>query len=330
MPSGDNNTAVRRFDLTTFGEAMLRLSVPAGTRLEAASTLDVQVGGAESNVCAALAGLGRNCGWMSALPENELGDLVFRRLREAGVDTSRVIVTPGTRVGLYFVEYSRGPRPIQVIYDRANSAVTQMKLDEVDWSYLLDTRVLHITGITPALGATCYAITKEAMQRARELGVLVSFDVNYRSRLWSPDEAATCLQELFPFIDLLFCGKQDSQTLFGIQGDDREVLDALRNLTSVTRIVLTLGDAGAAALDGADYTSVKAHEVEVVDRLGAGDAFAAGVIDGWLDGSIPEGLNRGTALAALALSQHGDMLITNRKELELIQALGHNQTLLQR
>lgn len=316
-----------RFDVTSLGETMLRMSVPEDQRLEQASCLSVNPGGAESNVCGALAGLGRRCGWVSRLPDNPLGRYTLRVLRGAGIDVSSVELAPGERMGAYYVELASPPRPIQVYYDRQGSAASRMSAGAVDWDYLLDTRILHLTGITPALSDSCRALSKEAVRRARAKGVSVSLDVNYRSRLWPAEEAASCLLELARDVDILICGRADAQQLFSLNGDARTVLQGLKDLTGVHSTVLTLGGNGAIALDDSDIIEQKSLPAKVIDKLGAGDAFAAGVLDGWLDGSLAEGLHRGAALAALVLSQSGDMLITNREELRTVMAAASDRIL---
>jgi 2-dehydro-3-deoxygluconokinase len=307
-----------RFEVTALGETMLRLGVPVGHRLEEAEGLSVHPGGAESNVCAALSGLGRRCGWVSRLPDGPLGRLVSRRLRAAGVDVSAVVLAEGTRIGVYYVEHAVPPRPIRVVYDRVGSAAAAMDPEGVDWDYLLDTRLLHLTGITPALCEGCRELVAEAIGRARTAGVTVSFDVNFRSLLWSEREAAEALRPLLRDVDLLLCGREDARRLFGFEGEAREILHKMRSLTDAPSLVLTLGEDGVAALDGDRLLRRAAVPVETVDRFGAGDAFAAGVIDGLLDGSLEEGLGRGTALGALALSQSGDMLVADSTEMEAV------------
>ncbi len=297
---------------------MLRLSVPAGQRLEDARQLEVHPGGAESNVCVALASLGRRSGWLSKLPDNPLGHLLLRRLRAARVDTSAVTLAPEGRVGVYYVEFAGQPRVTQVIYDRARSAFTILSEAELDWDYLLDTRVLHLTGITPALGETCRTLLQSVVERAKAKGVAVSFDVNYRRKLWESREAARGLKPLIAVADILICGERDAEELFGLRGDDSQVLAGLQALTPAPQIVLTRAEEGAVALEHGCYLRQPAVPAVPVDRFGAGDAFAAGVLDGWLEASLTEGLRRGAALAALAIAQRGDMLITSRAEMEAV------------
>jgi 2-dehydro-3-deoxygluconokinase len=317
-----------RFDLTTLGETMLRLSVPIGARLDDTRVLDVEIGGAESNVCVALARLGRRCGWVSRLPDHRLGDAVLRALRADGVDVSAVKRVPGERVGTYFIEYAARPRSIHVIYDRADSAAARMSAGDVDWGYLLDARVLHITGITAALSASCYELVVEALRRARSAGVTVSFDVNYRAKLWDATTAGERLRPLLAEADILFCKSADAALLFGCAGEPREQMAALKALTPARAVFCTFGEQGAALLHGDEFVAQPAIAVQIVDRIGSGDAFAAGVLDGLLDGDLSafsgpalrEGLRRGVALAAIALSQHGDRVLSSRAELDAVVA----------
>lgn len=307
---------VTRFDVTSLGEAMLRLSVPAGERLETMNRLEVHLGGAESNVCAALASLGRRCSWASRLPDSALGRYVLRTLRAANIDTSAVVLAPDTRLGTYYVEFGALPRATEVIYDRENAAITGLTADDLDWDVLLDTRVLHLTGITPALGGSCAELILEAVTRAKERGVTVSFDMNYRSKLWTPEEAYAGLKALLPYVDLLICGEGDAQTVFGLKGEAHNMLSALHELTPARHIILTQSQRGAAMLLDHELVQVAGREAVMLDRLGAGDALAAGVLDGYLTGDMALGLEQGVLLSAFVLAQHGDMLVTTRKELQ--------------
>lgn len=318
----------RRFDVTSIGEAMLRLSVPAGARMDDARSLDVEVGGAESNVCVALARLERRCGWVSRLPDNALGSLVLRTLRSDGVEVSAVRRASNERVGTYFVELAAPPRTIQVIYDRADSAAARMTTADVDWDYLLDTRILHLTGITAALGANGYEIVAEAIRRARAANVTVSFDINYRSKLWDAMTAGGKLRPLMAQADILFCKSSDAVKLFGCQGTPRELTAGLEALTRAQAVYCTFGAQGAAVLRGDEFLHQPALAVQIMDRIGSGDAFAAGVLDAMLDSDpmtfsatdARAGLRRGVALAAIALSQFGDRVLASRTELEAVMS----------
>jgi 2-dehydro-3-deoxygluconokinase len=309
-----------RFDLVSLGETMLRLSVPLGERLDDARSLQVEVGGAESNVCVALSRLGRRCGWVSRLPDHALGGAVLRALRADGLDVSAVLRAPGERLGTYFLEYATAPRAIQVVYDRAGSAAANIGPDDIDWDYLLDTRLLHLTGITAALSESCYAVVREAVRRARAAGVPVSFDVNYRARLWDTATAGARLRPLLAEADLLFCKSADAALLFACHGEPQVQVEALARLTRARAIFCTFGAAGAALLADGELLRQPALPVQIVDRIGSGDAFAAGALDGVLDGDPRLGLRRGVALAAIALSQRGDRVLSSRAELEAVLA----------
>jgi 2-dehydro-3-deoxygluconokinase len=317
-----------RFDFVSLGESMLRLSVPAGRRLDDTRVLDMELAGAESNVSVALARLGWRVGWVSRMPDHSLSNAILRGLRSDGVDISAVKRVPDERLGTYFIEFATPPRSTQVIYDRANSAASRMTSAEVDWDYLLDTRVLHLTGITAALSDSCYELLKEAIHRAHAAGVVVSFDVNYRGKLWSTETAGTKLRPLIQETDILFCKGADAKALFGCEGGPRELMTKLKALTHAQALFCTFGEKGASLLFDGEFVMQPALPVQIVDRIGSGDAFAAGVIDGWLsgDGSLTnlyafrEGLQRGVALAAIALSQFGDRVLSSRAELNAMLA----------
>lgn len=325
MPARDRGQ--HRYDLTTLGEMMLRLSVPAGSRLETAGGFDVHPGGAESNLAALLARLGRRTAWAGALPAHALGRLAANHLRMAGVDLSGVHWCAGGRMGTYYVEFSAPPRPIQVIYDRAHSCAAQLTPEEVAWETLLDTRLLHLTGITPALSASCRAVVEEAALRAKAGGAALSFDVNYRQKLWGAEEAAAALAPLLRQADILFCGHGDAQRLFHCAGDPSEALRQLAEQAAAEVVVMSVGRAGALAWQGGQVLQVDAAPVAIVDRLGAGDALAAGVLDGWLDGDLPRGLRTGVLLAGLALAQHGDIVVTTREEVDALLAAGEGSVI---
>jgi 2-dehydro-3-deoxygluconokinase len=309
-----------RFDVTTLGEAMLRLSVPAGRRLEMAAQFDVAPAGAESNVVSALARLQRRCAWLGGLPPNPLGRLLANQLRLCGVNLDGVVWSETGRMGLYFVEFAGPPRPTQVLYDRAHSCAAQLKPEQINWELLLDTRLLHLTGITPALSQSCGDIVREAATRARRARVPISFDINYRQKLWPEAQAAEVLIECIQGVELLFCSQTDAVRLFNCQGAPEQIARRLADLSGARRIILTLGEEGVLAWDGQTFSHAAGLPTQIIDRLGAGDAMAAGVIHGWLNSDLALGLRYGAALSALALSQHGDMVVTTPEELAALLA----------
>jgi 2-dehydro-3-deoxygluconokinase len=304
-----------RFDVTTLGEMLLRLSIPSGKRLEEATQLDVHPAGAEANVVTLLARLGRKAAWIGALPDQPLGKLGLNTLRVAGVDTSGVIWRSECRMGTYYVELGEPPRGTRVIYDRAGSCAAQLQAQDLPWDLLFDTRLLHLTGITPALSPSCYEMTAEAIRQARIRGVPVSFDINYRQKLWSEQIAAETLLPLLHGAELLFCSQRDAVRLFQRTGSMQDIAQGMLELSKARCVVVTFAERGALLWDGNQWRHERAVPMRILDRLGAGDALAAGVIQGWLDGDLSAGLRYGVMLAALALTQSGDMVVTDIKEL---------------
>jgi len=309
-----------RFDVTSLGESMVRLSVPAGHALHQARSFDAHLGGAESNVCIALASLGRRTAWFGAVPDSPLGTWVETHLRAARVDTAGVVKVEGARLGTYYVELGATPWPTEVTYDRAGSAASTMTPGDVDLDALLDTSWLHLTGITPALGPAAATTIDAALEAAAERGVQVVLDVNHRAKLWTASDARAWLEPRLERVDLLVCGHADAATVLGVTGDDRAVARTLAERTRGGAAVVTHGAAGATAWDGEDWVHADAVPATVIDRLGAGDAFDAGLLDGLLSGSLEEGLRRGAALAALCLGRHGDAVQVDRATLEATMA----------
>jgi 2-dehydro-3-deoxygluconokinase len=304
-----------RFDVTSLGEMLLRLSVPSGNRLETVTRLDVFPAGAEANVISLLAHLERKACWFGALPRNPLGRLAANALRLAGADTSGIIWRENGRLGTYYVEFGAPPRGIQVTYDRAHSCATQLRVEEINSDALLDTRLLHLTGITPALSSSCREIVLEAIMQAKQRGVPVSFDVNYRQKLWTETEAEEVLSPMMWGVELLFCSMTDARRLFHCEGTPEEMAEQMLVHSQAHQLVLTIGEGGALLWNGKKWCHEPSRATQIMDRLGAGDALAAGVIHGWLDGDVIQGLRYGVTLSALALSQVGDMVITNKEEL---------------
>lgn len=318
-----------QFDVVTLGETMIRFSPPVPQRIEQAATLEVNVGGAESNVAVALARLGHKVAWLSRLPNNAWGRRIVSTLRAQGVDVSGVAWAKGERVGTYFVEYGRQPRPIHVIYDRADSAASRMQVDDVPWEMVENARVVHCTGITPALSPSCANVVTEVMRRARQAGALVTFDVNYRSLLWPPHKAGVALDAYCRLADIVFGAWRDVMALFGATRTPDYTAPFLRAGWGCKAVVLTLGDAGAMACDEDGLAHVPAFDVDIVDRLGAGDAFDAGFISAYMgERSLEECLRYGTALASLCMTIPSDLALVTPEEVEALLAQG--QTNIQR
>ncbi len=311
-----------RFDVTTIGEGQLRLCVPAGTRLEQARQFDVHTSGTEANVTCTLSRLGWSCGWVSALPATPLGRRVAGEYRFTGLDLTAVKWSHDHRLATYYVEYAVPPRSTQVYYDRAGTCFTQLTPRDIDWDYLLDTRLLHLSGLSMALCGNIQEMLTEAATRAKAAGVPVSFDMNYRSRLWAPQRARALTEPLVRDVDVLFCGRADAEKVFGCSGTPEEIITQLSRLTDARTIVMSMSHEGLMGWDRADYTHVPARDVVILDRIGAGDAMVAGVLYGYLQGEFEKGLEYGALTAALSLSQYGDQPVTNREELEQLLETG--------
>ena len=306
-------------DVLTFGETMLRLSPPGRLRLAQAASLDVWVAGCESNVAAALCALGLSATWVSRLPDNPPARKVEAALRATGVDVSHVVWTPANeRVGLFYAEAAAEPRAGTVVYDRAHSAASALTPDDLPDALFDCHRHLHVSGITSALSASCAAAVADAAARAKARGRTVSLDVNYRAKLWSPQDAAAALSLLMASVDVLFCAQADAALLFGLSGD----ASSLRDHFGVPVAVLTAGADGATACDAGGCLAVPAVPVaETVERIGSGDAFAAGFLAEYLRGaSLEDALKMGAAAGALKRTILGDMLVATRADIEAVRA----------
>ncbi|MBY0228337.1 MAG: sugar kinase [Gemmataceae bacterium] len=315
-------------DLVTFGEAMIRLAPPNFRRLEQARSLDVQVGGAELNTAVCAARLGHSAAWVSRLTDNPLGRLIANHAREAGVDDSLIVWTKDDRVGLYFLEFGAAPRASGVVYDRRGSAIAALAPGMVDWKKAFaGARWFHVTGITPALSATAAAATLEAMKAAKSAGLTTSVDLNYRIKLWTPAEAGKCMAEAMASTDYLITTEEDIERVFGIKGADyEEAADRTsERFPALKAVAITLREnplvwknawSGMVRKGGKTLTA-RTYEVEIVDRLGAGDSFAAGFIHGMLEwGDLQKGLDWGVATSAIKHSIPGDFAWVTRDEVE--------------
>lgn len=304
------------YDVVTLGEAMLRLSVPAGRRLENTEQLDLHIAGAEANTAIALAQLGRSVTWVSSLPQGSLGHRVTRELRAHGVDVSHVRWTTEKRMGIYYVELAAPPRPVSVIYDRAGSAAAAMRSEDFPFDLVDSARVVHLTGITPALSPECARLALDVAQRARSSDCVLTVDVNYRAKLWAAEQARSYMIELASGADVVVITGEDARDVFRLGGEPAEMAERARQALQAESLVLTLGDQGSAWVSSEGAGKAEAYPTVVIDRLGAGDAFMAGIIDGILDSDLERGVATGTALASLALGTHGDHVIATRDDVE--------------
>ena len=299
------------------GETMLMFAPPPPESIEYSLQFTALNGGAESNVAIGLERLGIHAGWIGKLPSNALGRKIVNEIRSFGVDTSAVIWSETGRVGIFFVEWGAAPRPLRTIYDRANTAASTMRAEEIDWDYVAGAEWIHLTGITPALSPTCRECTYQVARRARELGVKVCFDVNYRSLLWSPEQACVSYWQILPHVNLLVATENDLRMLAGQFAQER--YDVLRRLASeyaLEAIVMTLGSEGSLGYAEGQFVSSSGYEVDTVNRLGAGDAFVAGLLYGYIHFGLQKGLDYGGAMAALKMTVPQNIPIINSDDVE--------------
>ncbi|MCO5222010.1 MAG: sugar kinase [Thermomicrobiales bacterium] len=325
-----SETLPKRPRVVTFGEGMIRLTPPRNERLERTISLDLSPGGAELNTAVTLACLGVDATWVSRLPDNGAGRYLARQSRAHGVDISHVswVDEDEGRMGLYFLEEGTDPRPSSVLYDRQNSAFARLKPGEFDWAEIFkDADAFHISGITPAVSETARTESLTAIQEANKASVPVFFDLNYRSKLWSESDAKQCFMELAPLVDVMFASRGGLGTFFGIEGDHETVMAAARQKLGIAACVMSrkrgkksrslklsgmaLGPSGH--MHQTDWTSI-----EVVDRLGGGDAFAGGFIAGYIEDptNLQRALELGLAASALKHTLVGDFLVATRAEIE--------------
>lgn len=305
--------------VVTLGEAMIRYSTKGHVPLESATELEMRVAGAESNVAIACARLGLQATWISKLTNNPLGRFIAAEIQRHGVKVE-VIWTDQFRVGTYYIEFGAEPRPTRIIYDRKGSAASHLTPEEVNWEIVRTSDLFHITGITPALSASCQAVTERAMKEARNAGALVSFDVNYRSKLWTIEEARRTLERLLPLANVIFISIEEATSVFNMQGEEEDIARQLAQKFSSDIVVLTLGDQGALALRGEERRRIRTYPVKTVDPIGTGDAFAAGFLFGYLteDKGLERALEWGAAVAALKRTMPGDIAVITPAEVQAL------------
>lgn len=313
-------------EVVTLGEAMLRLSPPHFNRLEQADSFDAKIGGGEFNVAVGVSRLGLTSSWVSKLPQNPIGRMVQNKAREHGVDTTGVVWSKSNRVGIYFLEFGATPRASSVVYDRANSAVSTLAPGEVDWKKIFDgCKLFHTSGITPALSKSCAEVTLEAMKAAKAAGAEVSFDVNYRGKLWTEEEAGKCMVPMMEYVDILITTEEDTGKVFGIrEADYKTVAQKMHERFGFKVVAITLREdlsvlrnnwSAFALADGKLYDG-PSYTVEIIDRVGGGDSFSAGFIYGYLTGDVDKGVRYGVAFSALKHSIPGDLNWATLAEVE--------------
>lgn len=325
--------------VVTFGEIMLRLAPAGYYRFVQASSFEAEYGGGEANVAASLANFGMDVSYVSKLPLHELGQCAVNKLRSLGVDT-RHIARGGNRIGIYFLEKGASQRPSKVVYDRAGSAIAQAQSQDFDWEEIFEgAGWFHFTGITPALGATLAGICAEACRVAKQKGLTISCDLNYRKNLWSREEAGRVMTDLMKYVDYCIANEEDAADVFGIHAEGTdvqsgrvnqqayiEVAASLAQRFSLKAVAITLRESlsandniWAALLHrpGKETLFSKKYPVHIVDRVGGGDSFGAGLIYGMMQGlDDRETLEFAVAASCLKHSVEGDMNLVNADEVK--------------
>ena len=314
---------------------MLRLSPPGRQRFAQAPHFEITFGGAEANVAVMLAQLGASASFVTKLPENELAQRAINELRGLGVGVGHV-VRGGERIGVYFLEQGASQRAGKVIYDRANSAVAAAQPGDFDWSRILDgAEWLHWSGITPALSTSASAIVAEACVVAKRGGLTVSFDLNYRAKLWSREAAGQTLAPLMEHVDLCITSVEEARTVFGLNCDEaasnreEDAAPRLHARFGFKTIALTMRSADTADstswgamlfVDGKAYFS-KRYEIAIVDRVGAGDSFTGALIFALRRGDNPQSaIDFAVAASALKHTLPGDYALITLPEVEALAA----------
>ena len=321
-------------DVICFGEVMLRLSAPHFQRFADATFLDLGWGGAEANSAVQLAQLGISTALVSRLPENDLADRCVGALKSRGIDTSHVL-RGGERLGVYFVEPGASGRPTKVIYDRQHAAIRDAEPGMFDWDTIFSgAKWFHFSGITPALGDGCAAVCAEACRAAKAHGLTVSFDVNYRARLWPRARAAEVLLPLMEYVDVCVSGEDEAVNVLGAESMEEEetaripaIAASLAKRHGFKTVAMTCRSSASASdttFRGMLYTGAgphfsRQHQISIVDRIGTGDAFAGGLIFALLRGDAPDdAIEFATAAGAWKHTIPGDW---NRVTLEELETL---------
>ncbi len=331
--------------VVTFGEIMLRLSTPGYQRFGQARQFDINFGGGEANVAVSLAQFGLEVYYVTRLPNNDIAEAAIGELRRLGVRTD-FILRGGERMGIYFLETGASQRPSKVMYDRAHSAIAEIAPGMVKWKDIFGgAGWFHVTGITPALSSSAAETTVEAVTTARQLGLKVSCDLNYRKKLWSREQAEKVMSKVMEHVDVAIANEEDAEMVFGIKAGETDVqtgkLDVakyqsvaeqlMKRFGSLSKVAITLRESlsasdnnwSAVLWDGKRFFQSQKYAVRVVDRVGGGDSFGAGLIFSLLiDKSNQEALDFAVAASCLKHTIPGDFSYVTVAEVESLMKEG--------
>lgn len=324
--------------IVTFGEIMLRLQTPNFQRFIQAQSFDATYGGGEANVAVSLANYGHNAFYVTKLPKNPIGDACLAELRKNGVKTD-YIARGGERLGIYFVEKGASQRASNVVYDRAYSSISAATEADFNWDEIFSgADWFHFTGITPALGDDAAKLTLAACKAAKEKGVSVSCDLNFRKKLWSSQKANEVMSALMPYVDVVIANEEDAEKVFGIKADDTNITgghlsdegykDVCKQLVAkfgFKKVAITLRESISASVnnwsallyDGSSFYKSKKYEMNVIDRVGGGDSFGGGLIYGLLEGyDMQDTIEFAVAASCLKHSIEGDFNLVSVDEVK--------------
>ena len=326
--------------IVTFGELMLRLAPENYLRFVQSDKYEATFGGAEANVAVSLANYGMDVAFVSKLPDHEIGQSAVNSLRKFGVDTTK-IVRGGERVGIYYCEKGASQRPSKVIYDRAYSSIAMAKPEDFDWNKIFEgVSWFHFTGITPALSDGMAEITLQALKLAKEKGITVSCDLNFRKKLWSKEKAGKVMGELCNYVDYCIANEEDAKDVFGIEADNTDIyggkldrngyISVAKKLTdrfNFKGVAITLRESLSANdnnWSGMLYTNGEAvfskkYSMHIVDRVGGGDSFGGGLIYSLSNGyTAQQAIEFAIAASCLKHSIEGDYNLVSKKEVETL------------
>lgn len=322
------------FDVLGFGEIMLRLSPTGKERISTCESFEKMAGGSELNVVSGCSLLGLRTGLITKLPNNEIGKFIINKIRYCGVSDDYIVrdERKDARLGVYYVESGAYPRKSTVLYDRKDSSITTLGIDEIPQEVYASTRAFHVSGISLALNLQLREVVLELVKRFKQQGVLISFDVNYRANLWEEDEARAVVEQIMPYIDILFVSEETSRRMMARTGTLPEIMKGYCQQYGIKVVATTIRQALSptrhsfnskiyCAVEDRFYEEEGYENIEVVDRIGSGDAYLAGVLYGLLkDGDLQQALEFGNAMSAVKNTIPGDLPSSDSKEIRSIIA----------
>ena len=328
----------REFDALALGEILLRLSAPANERIVRGDTFEKCAGGAELNVVSGISMMGLRTGIISKVPQNYIGTYVKNHIRFCGVSDDYLIFdeAKNARLGIYFYENGAYPRKTSVVYDRSNSSINTITMDEIPESMFTSTKLFRTCGITLALSENTREVAVECIKKFKENGTLISFDVNYRANLWDEATAKEYIERILPYVDILFVSEETSRRTFGKTGTIKEIMKSYAEEFNVSIVATTerkvispkkhtFGSTIYSAIDDTFYEEPPYEKIEVIDRIGSGDAYVSGVLYGLLAyNDCQKALEIGNAVSALKNTIPGDLPSTDFREVEKIIASHKN------